>query len=253
MRIKKYQSAAWATLLLSLITAVAPCTATAIPSNTEKPGEIVFYGKGRIKSGDEQSYALVRHNGTSMIISGNGEQVPVDELRRAIRGDFVWFRDGGQGYVIQDAALLERANRAWNPYEALDESLSILKDDLRRCKKLLAKSSGADDKKRVEELTASVSKTEVERSAAYKNVQSEMRGLIALARETYGLPIEGVMAIPPADEAPGLHFALLAKIAGDHGLAQLSMGMSGDFETAIRFGATHVRVGSALFGERTAV
>jgi pyridoxal phosphate enzyme (YggS family) len=76
---------------------------------------------------------------------------------------------------------------------------------------------------------------------------------IAQARETYGLPIEGLMAIPPADEAPGLHFALLAKIAERNGLDVLSMGMSGDYETAIRFGATHVRVGTALFGERTAV
>lgn len=74
---------------------------------------------------------------------------------------------------------------------------------------------------------------------------------IALARETYGLPVEGLMAIPPADEPPGLHFALLAKIAERNGLTGLSMGMSGDYETAIRFGATHVRVGTALFGERT--
>ena len=58
------------------------------------------------------------------------------------------------------------------------------------------------------------------------------------------------MCIPPADEEPGMHFALLAKIAARNGLAQLSMGMSGDYETAIRFGATHVRVGSALFGAR---
>ena len=58
------------------------------------------------------------------------------------------------------------------------------------------------------------------------------------------------MCIPPADEAPGAHFALLRKIARRHGLETLSMGMSGDYETAIRFGATHVRVGSSLFGER---
>ncbi len=73
---------------------------------------------------------------------------------------------------------------------------------------------------------------------------------IALARDTYGLKVEGLMAIPPAEEAPGLHFALLAKVAERNGLNVLSMGMSGDFETAIRFGATHVRVGTALFGER---
>ena len=77
--------------------------------------------------------------------------------------------------------------------------------------------------------------------------------LIALARDEYGLDVEGLMAIPPAEEAAGPHFALLARIARRNGLKVLSMGMSGDFETAIRFGATHVRVGTALFGERTAV
>ena len=65
-----------------------------------------------------------------------------------------------------------------------------------------------------------------------------------------GLNVEGLMCIPPADETPGPHFALLRKIARRNGLSVLSMGMSGDYETAIRFGATHVRVGSALFGER---
>ncbi len=64
------------------------------------------------------------------------------------------------------------------------------------------------------------------------------------------LPVRGLMCIPPVDEEPALHFALLAKIAARNGLAGLSMGMSGDFETAIRLGATHVRVGSAIFGER---
>ncbi len=64
------------------------------------------------------------------------------------------------------------------------------------------------------------------------------------------LPVDGVMCIPPVDEEPALHFALLAKIAERNGLSGLSMGMSGDFERAIAQGATHVRVGSALFGER---
>ena len=64
------------------------------------------------------------------------------------------------------------------------------------------------------------------------------------------LPVRGLMCIPPVDEEPSLHFALLAKIAERNGLAGLSMGMSGDFETAIALGATHVRVGSAIFGER---
>ena len=65
------------------------------------------------------------------------------------------------------------------------------------------------------------------------------------------LPVRGLMCIPPADEEPSLHFALLRKIAERNGLEGLSMGMSGDFESAIALGATHVRVGSAIFGERT--
>jgi pyridoxal phosphate enzyme (YggS family) len=69
-------------------------------------------------------------------------------------------------------------------------------------------------------------------------------------RDTYGLTISGLMCIPPFDEAPAPHFALLAKIAERNGLATLSMGMSADFATAIAFGATHVRVGSAIFGHR---
>jgi len=75
-------------------------------------------------------------------------------------------------------------------------------------------------------------------------------GFIALCRDELKLPVEGLMCIPPADENPAPHFALLAKLAREHGLACLSMGMSADFETAIKFGATHVRVGSALFGAR---
>jgi pyridoxal phosphate enzyme (YggS family) len=77
----------------------------------------------------------------------------------------------------------------------------------------------------------------------------EADALVAHAR-ALGLNVEGLMCIPPAEEAPGTHFALLRKIARRNGLSVLSMGMSGDYETAIRFGATHVRVGSALFGER---
>ncbi|MEL6424898.1 MAG: YggS family pyridoxal phosphate-dependent enzyme [Pseudomonadota bacterium] len=64
------------------------------------------------------------------------------------------------------------------------------------------------------------------------------------------LPVQGLMCIPPADEEPSLHFALLAKIAARNGLSGLSMGMSGDFERAIALGATHIRVGSAIFGDR---
>jgi pyridoxal phosphate enzyme (YggS family) len=75
-------------------------------------------------------------------------------------------------------------------------------------------------------------------------------GFIADCRDRLGLPIIGLMCIPPEDEEPALHFALLREIARRNGLDQLSMGMSADFETAIRFGATHVRVGTAIFGAR---
>ncbi|MEO0679621.1 MAG: YggS family pyridoxal phosphate-dependent enzyme [Pseudomonadota bacterium] len=73
---------------------------------------------------------------------------------------------------------------------------------------------------------------------------------IAECRGPMGLPVQGLMCIPPVEETPALHFALLAKIAERNGLTGLSMGMSGDFETAVAFGATHVRVGSAIFGAR---
>jgi pyridoxal phosphate enzyme (YggS family) len=73
---------------------------------------------------------------------------------------------------------------------------------------------------------------------------------VALCRDEVGLPIEGLMCIPPADENPGPHFALLAKLARQCGVEKLSMGMSGDFEIAVAFGATSVRVGSAIFGSR---
>ena len=74
--------------------------------------------------------------------------------------------------------------------------------------------------------------------------------LIKECRDELGLPVIGLMVIPPEDEEPSLHFALLAKIARRNGLARLSMGMSADYEIAVQFGATHVRVGSAIFGER---
>jgi pyridoxal phosphate enzyme (YggS family) len=79
---------------------------------------------------------------------------------------------------------------------------------------------------------------------------AEADAFIASCREKYGLPISGLMCIPPVDDAPAPHFALTAKIAARNGLKQLSMGMSADFAIAIQFGATHVRVGSAIFGHR---
>jgi pyridoxal phosphate enzyme (YggS family) len=78
----------------------------------------------------------------------------------------------------------------------------------------------------------------------------DVDAFVALCRDQYKLPVVGLMCIPPVDEEPALHFALLGKMAARNGLAKLSMGMSADYETAVRLGATHVRVGSALFGSR---
>jgi hypothetical protein len=81
-------------------------------------------------------------------------------------------------------------------------------------------------------------------------VPGEADAFIAECRDRLGLPVAGLMCIPPHDENPALHFALLREIAQRNGLAGLSMGMSADYEIAIRFGATHVRVGTAIFGAR---
>jgi pyridoxal phosphate enzyme (YggS family) len=79
---------------------------------------------------------------------------------------------------------------------------------------------------------------------------SEADSFIASCREKYRLPISGLMCIPPVNDAPAPHFALTAKIAARNGLKNLSMGMSADFAIAIALGATHVRIGSAIFGKR---
>jgi len=79
---------------------------------------------------------------------------------------------------------------------------------------------------------------------------AEADAFIAACRERYRLPIRGLMCIPPAEQEPSPHFALLREMARRHELPDLSMGMSGDFEIAIRLGATHVRVGTAIFGAR---
>ena len=78
----------------------------------------------------------------------------------------------------------------------------------------------------------------------------DVDAFVASCRNVHKLPIVGLMCIPPVDEEPALHFALLAKMAARNGLAKVSMGMSADYETAVRLGATHVRVGTALFGSR---
>ena len=109
----------------------------------------------------------------------------------------------------------------------------------------LAKLAGAGNK--LPKLLVQVNTGEEEQKAGV--APRDLPALLNLCA-THRLPIEGLMCIPPENEEPAMHFALLAKLAQRHSLGVLSMGMSGDFETAIKFGATHVRVGSALFGTR---
>jgi pyridoxal phosphate enzyme (YggS family) len=109
----------------------------------------------------------------------------------------------------------------------------------------LAKLAGAGNK--LPKLLVQVNTGEEEQKAGV--APRDLPALLNLCA-AHGLPIEGLMCIPPENEEPAMHFALLAKLAQRHDLGVLSMGMSGDFEAAIKFGATHVRVGSALFGTR---
>jgi pyridoxal phosphate enzyme (YggS family) len=105
-----------------------------------------------------------------------------------------------------------------------------------------------DSRKRRPELFVQLNTGEEPQKAGI--APSEADAFIAACRDKYGLTISGLMCIPPVDDAPAPHFALTAKIAARNGLKSLSMGMSADFAIAIQFGATHVRVGSAIFGHR---
>ena len=82
-------------------------------------------------------------------------------------------------------------------------------------------------------------------------IPAELPAFLALCRNELGLEIGGLMCIPPVEEEPALHFAFLDKLAAENGCSRLSMGMSDDYETAVQFGATYVRVGSAIFGSRS--
>lgn len=121
-------------------------------------------------------------------------------------------------------------------------------DSLDRVKLAAAIADAAQRHGKCPELLVQVNTGEEEQKAGVAPRDAD--AFIADMGKTYGLKIAGVMCIPPFDEEPAMHFALLAKIAARNGLEKISMGMSGDFETAIRFGATMVRVGSALFGAR---
>jgi uncharacterized pyridoxal phosphate-containing UPF0001 family protein len=81
-------------------------------------------------------------------------------------------------------------------------------------------------------------------------IPADLPAFLKLVQDELKLEVEGLMCIPPVDEEPAVHFAFLAKLAREHGLPELSMGMSADYEAAVELGATYVRVGSAIFGSR---
>jgi pyridoxal phosphate enzyme (YggS family) len=105
-----------------------------------------------------------------------------------------------------------------------------------------------DSQKRRPELFVQLNTGEEPQKAGVTPADAD--GFIAACRDQYGLQISGLMCIPPQNDPPAPHFALTAKIAARNGLKDLSMGMSADFALAIQFGATHVRIGSAIFGHR---
>ncbi len=135
-----------------------------------------------------------------------------------------------------------QTNKARQAMEHFDAIHSIDRPKLAKTLARLAQEIGA-----CPELFVQVNTGEEEQKAGILPMDAD--GFIAECR-ALDLPVRGLMCLPPVDEEPALHFALLAKIAERNGLDGLSMGMSGDFETAIALGATHVRVGSAIFGER---
>lgn len=158
-------------------------------------------------------------------------------------GKWPGFRERFEGVEVHLIGPLQtnKARQAMELFEAihsvdrpkLAQTLARLADETGRCPELFVQVNTGEEPQKAGVLPGDADA-----------VVAECRAL--------SLPLAGLMCIPPVDEEPSLHFALLAKIAARNGLEGLSMGMSSDFESAIGFGATHVRVGSAIFGEREA-
>lgn len=157
-------------------------------------------------------------------------------------GKWPGFRDQFDGIDLHLIGPLQ-TNKARQAVELCDAIHSVDRPKLAKTLARLAQEHGA-----CPDLFIQVNTGEEEQKAGVLPMDAD--GFVSTCREL-DLPIRGLMCIPPVDEEPALHFALLAKIATRNGLEGLSMGMSADFETAIAQGATHIRVGSAIFGART--
>ncbi|GGH27629.1 hypothetical protein SAMN05444007_104109 [Cribrihabitans marinus] len=156
-------------------------------------------------------------------------------------GKWPGFKDRFDGIDLHLIGPLQ-TNKARQAMQLFDAIHSVDRPKLARTIARLAQEEG-----RCPDLFVQVNTGEEDQKAGV--LPAEADEFIAECRGL-DLPLRGLMCIPPLDEEPSLHFALLAKIAARNGLDGLSMGMSGDFESAIALGATHVRVGSAIFGER---
>ncbi|MGK7654094.1 YggS family pyridoxal phosphate-dependent enzyme [Roseovarius sp. B08] len=156
-------------------------------------------------------------------------------------GKWPGFRERYDDVVLHLIGPLQ-TNKARQAFDLFDSIHSVDRPKLARTIARLAQEEG-----RCPGLFIQVNTGEEDQKAGI--LPNEADAFIAECR-ALDLEIEGLMCIPPIDEEPSLHFALLAKIAERNGLSGLSMGMSGDFERAIALGATHIRVGSAIFGER---
>lgn len=157
-------------------------------------------------------------------------------------GKWPEFRERFQGVDLHLIGPLQ-TNKARQAMELVNAIHSVDRPKLATTLARLAQELG-----RCPDLFIQVNTGEEEQKAGI--LPADADGFIQDCRDL-DLPVKGLMCIPPVDEEASLHFALLAKLADRNGLAGLSMGMSGDFEGAIALGATHVRVGSAIFGDRT--
>jgi len=156
-------------------------------------------------------------------------------------GKWPEFRERFDGVEVHLLGPLQ-TNKARQAIELFEAIHSVDRPKLAKTLARLAQEMG-----RCPELFIQVNTGEEPQKAGV--LPGEADGFVAECR-ALDLPVRGLMCIPPVDEEPSLHFALLAKIAARNGLEGLSMGMSGDFERAVALGATHVRVGSAIFGAR---
>ncbi len=158
-------------------------------------------------------------------------------------GKWPGFREAFEGIDLHLIGPLQ-TNKARQAMELCQSIHSLDRPKLARTLARLAQEAG-----QCPDLFVQINTGEEDQKAGV--LPAEADAFIGECREL-DLPVRGLMCIPPVDEEPSLHFALLAKIAERNGLAKLSMGMSGDFERAIAQGATHIRVGSAIFGARDA-